>query len=123
MESVSLGAGLAAFAFWGFVAVCVVAGIWDANRKREAQHETLRRLIESGQKINDTALAALSGNGDLARDLKMSGLIMLGLSPGLVLLGWGLSFASPEIMPVMLGVAALVLCIAIGLLVAARTVR
>lgn len=123
MESVSLGAGLAAFAFWGFVAVCVVAGIWDANRKREARHETLRRLIESGQTLDETALATLSGDGDLARDLRMSGLIMLGLAPGLVLLGWGISTLSPEVWPVMLGVAALVLCIAIGLLVAARAVR
>ena len=39
--------GLAAFGFWMFVAAAAVAGIWDGVRKREAEHETLRRMIEA----------------------------------------------------------------------------
>ena len=42
------GAGLAALAFWGFIAAIVVAGIWDGAKKREAQHETLRRMLIAG---------------------------------------------------------------------------
>ena len=41
--------GLAAFGFWMFIAAAAVGGIWDGVRKRDAQHETLRRLIESGK--------------------------------------------------------------------------
>jgi len=55
MEDLGIGAGLAALGFWGFVAVAVVAGIWDNIRKRDAQHETVRRLIESGQSADDLA--------------------------------------------------------------------
>ena len=43
-----LGAGLAAPAFWGFIAAVVGGGIWYAVREKEAQHETLRRMIDSG---------------------------------------------------------------------------
>ena len=45
------------------------------------------------------------------------------MAPGLALLGWMLSFLSAKTLMPLLGVAALVLCIAIGLLVAARAVR
>ena len=38
----TLGAGLAALAFWGFVAALVVGGLWHEAKKREAEHETLR---------------------------------------------------------------------------------
>ena len=52
MQDIGLGAGLATLAFWGFIATAVVAGMWDSIRKREAKHETVRRLVESGQKID-----------------------------------------------------------------------
>ena len=52
MQDFGLGAGLAALAFWGFISSVVVAGIWYAVREREAQHETVRRLVESGQSID-----------------------------------------------------------------------
>ena len=56
MQSFSLGAGLAALAFWGFLASIIVAGIWYDIRKREAQHETVRRLFESGQPIDEALI-------------------------------------------------------------------
>ena len=43
MEGISVSEGLAALGFWTFIAAIIVAGIWDGIRKREAQHETLRR--------------------------------------------------------------------------------
>ena len=52
-----LGAGLAAFAFWGFIAAAVVAGIWYAVREKEAQHETLRRMIDSGKDLDEEAVS------------------------------------------------------------------
>jgi hypothetical protein len=33
MDHIGLGAGLAALAFWGFIAAVSVAGIWDGVRK------------------------------------------------------------------------------------------
>ncbi len=125
MQGLSTGGGLAALAFWGFVAAVVVSGIWFEIRKREAQHETLRRVIESGQPI-DQALAdrivSLSGGGRrrLERDLMAYGLVVLFAAPGLALLGvfvgWQFEAATLPI----LGVSAFVACIAIGLLVASK---
>ena len=51
MESIGVGAGLGAIGFWVFVAIVVVAGIWNGICKREAQHETLRRMVDSGRAI------------------------------------------------------------------------
>jgi hypothetical protein len=54
-----IGGGLAALAFWGFVAAVVVGGMWYAIREREAQHETLRRIIESGQPVDQATKSCI----------------------------------------------------------------
>ena len=117
-------AGLGALGFWIFIAAIVVAGIWFDVRKRESQQETLRRVVESGQEIDpaiiDKILAAGKELSRIDRDLRVSGLIVIFLSPGLAVFGWFLAKLRPEIMSVMLGVALLVGFIGIGLLVAAK---
>jgi hypothetical protein len=120
-----IGAGLAAIGFWGFVAIVVVAGIWFYVRKRESEHETLRLMMQSGQAIDQELmskiLSASGGKDRLDRDLRVSGLIMLFIAPGLALLGWFVSQQAAAALSPLLGVAALVLCIAIGLLIAAKS--
>ena len=74
-EGLGLGAGLGAIGFWLFIAAVVVAGIWFYVRKREAEHETLRRMIdESGRNIDlevdggineNTARQAISAGADV----------------------------------------------------------
>jgi hypothetical protein len=114
-----LGLGLAAMAFWAFIAACVVGGIWDSIRKREAQHETLRRMIESGQDIDQALMDKLLGTGkQVDRDLKIGGLIVVCVAPGLAALGILVSKQNPDALFPLLGVAALVACVGIGLLVA-----
>lgn len=104
-----------------FLAAVVVAGIWESSRKREVQHETLRRMIESGQAIDPALMdKLLGGSRRLDRDLKAAGLIVLFVAPGLALLGWFVSLQAAKWLLPMLGVAALVACISIGLLVAAK---
>ena len=85
MGDPSLGAGLAALAFWGFVAVCVVAGIWEGIRKREARHETLRRLIESGQTVDRAVLDRVMGDSRLDKQLTAYGWVTLAVAPGATL--------------------------------------
>ena len=128
MEDFSSGAGMAAMGFWLFIAIVVAAGVWDSIRKREAQHETLRRIIESGQKIDDEMtnklLSLTGGNENLQRDLNVGGVIMLFIAPGMLLMGWIMSiFLEEELFGVMLAVSALILCIGLGLMVAAYTVK
>jgi len=128
MQGFSLGAGLAALAFWGFIASVVVAGIWFDIRKREAQHETVRRLVESGQPINqelmDKLLALSDGKSErLDRNLKIAGLIMLPVAIGIAIFGLVLGTAFPQSQIPLLGAAALVACIGFGLLWVSKIVE
>ena len=61
MEMEGLARGLEALAVFLFLAAIVVAGSWYRIRKLEAQHETLRRMIEKGQPIDQTLLDKLLG--------------------------------------------------------------
>lgn len=110
--------GLASLGFWLFIAACVVSGVWDGVKKREAQHETLRRIVESGKTIDQDLMDKVLGTGKNDRpdqDLKVAGLIVVSVAPGLVALGYFVG-ALPEL----LGVALLVGCVGIGLLVASK---
>ena len=116
-----LGAGLAAFAFWGFIAAVVVGGIWYAVREKEAQHETLRRMIDSGRDLDEEAISRIfTDKGRPERDLKIGGIIAASAAPGLAILGWFLGDISNEAYHALLGVAGLVAFVAAGLLLAAR---
>ena len=132
MEAVNgfagIAAGLGAFGFWMFIAAIVVAGMWYDIRKRESQQETLRRLVESGHPVDESMIdkltAASTGGGKrLAQELRVYGLVTLFVAPGLALLGWilGLQYQS-ALLPI-LGAAVLVLFVAVGLLVAAVTIK
>lgn len=130
MDGLGTGAGLAALGFWLFIGIIIAAGVWDNIRKRESQHETLRRVVESGQPIDDTLtdklLSITSGasSRDLDRDLRVSGWIIWSLAPGMLLLGWFLARATePMLFTILSGVAALLVFLGGGMMIAARVVR
>ena len=116
--------GYGALGFWLFLAAVVVAGIWFDARKRESDQETLRRIVESGQRLDQAAidkiLKAGSGSNRVDRDLKVGGLITLAVAPGLFILGYFLSRLEEQLMDVMLGVGLLVAFVGIGLLAAGK---
>ncbi|MDJ0710008.1 MAG: DUF6249 domain-containing protein [Woeseiaceae bacterium] len=113
--------GLAAFGFWLFIGAATVAGIWDGIRKREAQHETLRRMIEAGKQPDQQFVNKLLGTDkNTSRDLTTGGLITFSVAPGLALMGYLIDQGA--FMP-LLGVAGLIACIGLGLLVAAQFVK
>jgi len=120
----NVAAGLGAIGFWLFIAAIVVAGIWFDVRKRESQQETLRRIVESGQHLDaamvDKLVSAGGGQSRPDRDLKVAGLIVLFVSPGLAILGWFLAKLEPDVLDVMIGVSLLVGLVGIGLLVAGK---
>ena len=117
-------AGLGALGFWLFIGAIVVAGIWFDVRRRESQQETLRRVVESGQHIDSAVIDKLlrvgGGQSRIDRDLKVAGLIVIFVAPGIAILGWFLAKIQPEVMSVMLGVSLLMGFIGVGLLVAGR---
>jgi len=128
MEGTYLVTGLGSFGFWLFVAVIVVAGIWARVRKRDVEHETLRRLLESGQQIDprlvDKLALPVENNAEqMALNLKTGGIVALFMAPGLALLGWFIGQQSDRALLPLLGVAALIACIGAGLMVAAAVIR
>lgn len=122
MEGFSLG--LASAAFWGFLAAVVVSGVWSDIRKRDAQHETMRRIVESGKPLDDAVVdKILEGDKRIDRDLKTAGLIVIFVAPGLAVLGWFLGKISDAAFTALLGVSALVAFVGVGLLVAAAAAK
>jgi len=120
-EMDGIGGGLAALAFWGFIGSIVVAGIWYGIREREAQHETFRRVIESGQPVDQALMdKVLGGEKVVHRDLRIGGLIVLFTSPGLAVLGYFISLGAEGALMPLLGVAALTAFVGVGLLVASK---
>jgi Domain of unknown function (DUF6249) len=113
------GAGLAALAFWGFIASIVVAGIWDGAKKRESQHETLRRMIESGKPVDEALLTRLMVGEPKRpdRDLAIGAIILFSIAVGLALLAAILRLWSG------FGAAGICACLAAGLLGASIYVR
>jgi hypothetical protein len=113
--------GLAALGFWLFIGAATVGGIWDGIRKREAQHETLRRMIEAGKAPDQDLTNKLLGTGkDTSRDLRVGGLITLSVAPGLALMGYLIGLQDSNALMPLMGVAGLVAFVGIGLLVAAK---
>ena len=116
--------GLAAFGFWMFIAAVSVGGIWDGIRKREAEHETLRRMIETGKEPDPLVVDKLLGHKkEPERDLKVGGLITFSVSPGMALMGWFISLKSPDALLPIIGVACLIAFVGIGLLTAAAFLK
>ena len=119
-------AGMAAIAFWAFIASCVVGGIWYAIREKQAQHETLRTIIESGKDISPEVVDQIMSDGGKSNtDLKVGGYITMFVAPGLALLGYVLDVATgnDKVFTILLGVAGLVFFVSIGLLVAGKVVE
>ncbi len=117
-------AAYGAIGFWLFLAAVVVAGIWFDARKRESLQETLRRVVESGKEINpaviDKLFGASGGSERVDRELKVAGLIVIFIAPGLAVLGWFLAALNEKLLGIMLGVSVLVGFVGAGLLVAGK---
>jgi uncharacterized protein DUF6249 len=116
--------GLAAFGFWMFVGAAAVAGIWDGVRKREAEHETLRRIIESGKEPDQQLVDKLLGYDKRPeRPLKVAGLIVIFVAPGLAVMGWLIAKDEADALMPLVGVSILVGFVGLGLLVAANFMK
>ena len=110
--------------FWLFIAAVVIAGIWDGARKRESNHETIRRLVESGTQLDEKLINQITGvNENLDRDLRFAGTLMLWISPGLAVLGIFLSMINTKALMPLLGVASLVGFIGFGLIYCSKMIN
>lgn len=112
-------------AFWLFIGMVSVGGIWGDVRKREMKQKSLENILLNQEKLDEATTEKLielvdGNNQNMFRDLKIAGFITSGAAVGLAIMGWFLPGA--ETFKVMLGVGALVGCISFGLHTAARFV-
>ena len=120
-----VGAGIASLAFWAFMAAAVVVGVWDKAKKREAQHETLRRMIASGNAVDEGMMRRLMVGEPKRpdRELAIGAIVLFSVAVGLSVLAFVLREAHEDALTPLMGAAGLVACIAVGLWAASAYVK
>ena len=123
---------MAIAAFWIAVAAFIVVGALNARRGYELKHETIRMMLEKGQKIDDalfkelttpswqTRLSSPPGRG--YRIMRVWGTMALFLAPGVALAIYlpGRVNGSVEQQAAALGIGIMIALIGIGLHAACR---
>jgi len=124
------GAGIAAvgIAFWVFIAVVSVAGMIQDYRKRQLALEPLRIAIEHGQQLSPEIIAKLLGREERHEELdpnllKVGGIITCASGFGVALLSIFIAMVYPPYQWIALGVGILAVCVGVGLLIAAKSIR
>jgi len=128
----SLAGAIVGVAFWVFLTITAVAGMRYELRKRQLAMESLRAAIERGQPLEPGIVEQLLAlhrepGGDRAQELEpnlhLGGIITVAVGVGLALAALPIGLQFPVARLPMLGVAALVVCIGAGLVIAARALR
>lgn len=127
----SVVGAVAVAAFWLFVAIVSVAGMMYDYRKKQLMAETLRRAIDNGHKLDPAVLDGLISQQSSSaspqtvdpRHLRVGGIVTLSSGIGV----FGLSFFVAQVAPIarypIMGASVVVVCVAIGLLIAAGFVE
>jgi hypothetical protein len=115
-----------AIAFWLFVAVATVAGIVGEYKKRQLTLEPLRAAIEKGQQLDPSVVERLMAPpaqaGMRALPFMVWGVLLSSAGIGVGLFAFILARISPTAFWPITGAAVIVLCLGIGLIVAARLI-
>jgi hypothetical protein len=116
-----------AIAFWVFLGVAAVAGIVADYKKRQIALEPLRAAIERGQQLDPEVVERLLAPEARAAlnplYLRVGGIITVATGVGVVILSFLLTQIVPFVFYPVLGGGIVVLCIGVGLIIAARTVE
>jgi len=117
-----------AIAFWLFIGVTAVAGMMLDYRKRKLALEPLRIAIEHGQQIDPEIITRLLGREERQesidpRDLKVGGIITCASGVGVALLSVFVAQVHPPHHWIVLGIGVLAVCVGVGLLIAAGSLR
>jgi len=110
-----------------FLTACAVAGIVADYKKRALAVEPLRLAIERGQQLDPAVIERLmTPDRDPGLNpvyLKIGGIIILSLGAGIAILAVVLTQVEPHAFFPILGGAAVVICLGVGLMIAARAVE
>jgi hypothetical protein len=88
---------LVGVAFWIFVAVVSVAGIWFANARNREMQKTIRFAIEKGMQLDVAVVDKLAtGKTGQPEDYYIGGIICVAVGIGLPILGYFIGRIEPE---------------------------
>ncbi len=123
----SLGWSFVGVAFWIFMAVAAVAGIVAEYKKRQLELEPLRAAIERGQQLDPAIIERLMAREQREQELnpmylQVGGIIAIAAGVGLAALAGFIAQVQPRALFPTLGVGVLVICVGVGLVVAARAI-
>ncbi len=120
------GAAAVGIAFWVFVVIAVVAGVVSDYKKRRIELEPLRAALERGLPLDPALVERLMARpeqpdpGINPLHLRLGGVIVICVGAGVAILAACLWPLVPVAFLPVLGGAALLVCIGIGLLIGAR---
>jgi hypothetical protein len=122
------GEYLVAIAFWVFVGTVAVAGIITDYKRRRLNIDLLRYSIEKGQPIDPGLVDKLISHERLERgakpeDLQMAGIITTASGVGLCILAVFIKQVADWALYPIMGAGVLVICVGIGLIIAANALR
>lgn len=122
------GTTLVGIAFWVFVTIAAVAGIVSDYKRRKAAIEPLRLAIERGQALDPELVERLLGRDRQGEPLdpellQIGGIITTAAGTGVALLAIFLARVFPQWLLPIVGAGVLVICVGVGLIVAARVLR
>jgi hypothetical protein len=110
-----------------FLAIASVAGVIGDYKKRRIALEPLRAAIERGQQIDPAVIERLMApeerNGPDPLALQVGGIITIASGVGVAALGYFLAHVSPIALYPLLGIGLVIVCVGIGLLIAARVAQ
>jgi hypothetical protein len=122
------GAAAVGVAFWAMVAIVVVAGVIGDYMKRRIELEPVRAAIERGQPLDPALVERLMRRPDHHSPdaginplhLRLGGIIVICVGIGVAAVALCLRPLAPVAFLPILGGAALLVCVGIGLLLGAR---
>jgi len=128
-----------ALGFWIFIAVIVVAGIWEKSRREAERHETLRRIVEKTGTVDEVKMKELfrpaeepkskSKPGRGYRALRITGTILMfcgavpaifGIAAGLFAGKAGVETVPPDFVIGMLSISLCLVMLGLGLFFSSR---
>lgn len=123
-----VGITIVSVAFWVFLGVAAVAGTLQDYRKRKLALETLRTAIERGQQLSPEVIDRLLGRDEHSHeinpsDLHIGGIITCASGLGVAILSPFVALVFPPFHWLVLGVGILAICVGVGLLMAAKSLR
>jgi hypothetical protein len=112
---------------WVFMSVAAVAGMISDYKKRQLELEPLRAAIERGQHLEPAIIERLMAREQREQELnplylRVGGIIAVAAGCGLAALSWFISQVLPRAMYPTLGAGVLVICVGVGLVIAARAI-